>query len=346
MHFKQEDFMAVKIGHASLDEHGNIRGGAAGDQTGREVYIRDYYTFGYNVVIRAFDPNVAENTAKAVEAICKNDNVGYNQSQRNTLRKQAVNTHFNIDAIKVTCNCDCSSMIAVALEAAGVNMAGVYSGANAPTTSTMRKKLLATGEFEGLTDKMYLTSSDYLKRGDILVKEGSHTVCVLSDGAKASKNNSTSNTTNTSNTNTKNELKLGDAVTVNGNIYSTAKGTGNRIRKNHAKMYVVGLLNKKMYSHYIGVGSSKNGARQGWASLEVIGLTATKPIETENKNYFKKTTYNGSSIIDGLKSIGVDSSFAYRKKIALANGIASYSGTGSQNKALVDLLKSGKLVAP
>ena len=63
------NYCKVKIGHASLDEHGNIRGGAAGDQTGREVYIRDYYTFGYNVVIRAFDPNVAENTAKAVEAV-------------------------------------------------------------------------------------------------------------------------------------------------------------------------------------------------------------------------------------------------------------------------------------
>ena len=28
------------IAHASLDEHGNIKGGNAGDQTGKEVCIR------------------------------------------------------------------------------------------------------------------------------------------------------------------------------------------------------------------------------------------------------------------------------------------------------------------
>ena len=35
--------MSVKIGHASIDERGKARGGAAGDQTGREVYTRNWY---------------------------------------------------------------------------------------------------------------------------------------------------------------------------------------------------------------------------------------------------------------------------------------------------------------
>ena len=35
--------MAVKIGHASIDERGKISGGKAGDQTGKEVCIRDWY---------------------------------------------------------------------------------------------------------------------------------------------------------------------------------------------------------------------------------------------------------------------------------------------------------------
>lgn len=52
---------------------------------------------------------------------------------------------------------------------------------------------------------------------------------------------------------------------------------------------------------------------------------------------------NSKSIVDGLKGIGVDSSFANRKKIAQANGISNYSGTASQNEQLCSLLRQGKL---
>ena len=31
----------IKIGHASIDENGKITGGKAGDQTGKEVCIRN-----------------------------------------------------------------------------------------------------------------------------------------------------------------------------------------------------------------------------------------------------------------------------------------------------------------
>ena len=35
--------MAVKIGHASIDENGRAQGGKAGDQTGKEVCTRNWY---------------------------------------------------------------------------------------------------------------------------------------------------------------------------------------------------------------------------------------------------------------------------------------------------------------
>ena len=41
--------------------------------------------------------------------------------------------------------------------------------------------------------------------------------------------------------------------------------------------------------------------------------------------------YSGASIVDGLKSAGVDSSFAYRKALAQQLGIHGYSGTAAQN---------------
>ena len=52
------------------------------------------------------------------------------------------------------------------------------------TTRTMRSYFRSTGMFEILTNSKYLTISDYLKRGDIVVNEGSHTFIVLSNGSK------------------------------------------------------------------------------------------------------------------------------------------------------------------
>ena len=63
-------------------------------------------------------------------------------------------------------------------------------------------------------------------------------------------------------------------------------------------------------------------------------------------NYFKAYTGNSISIVDALKSMGVDSSFEYRKKIAIVNGINNYVGTSNQNMELLKLLKSGKLIKP
>lgn len=59
--------------------------------------------------------------------------------------------------------------------------------------------------------------------------------------------------------------------------------------------------------------------------------------------YYPKTSYQGNSFIDGLKSINVDSSFTKRTLIAHANNIDDYRGTSKQNTYLLDLLKIGKL---
>lgn len=78
---------------------------------------------------------------------------------------------------------------------------------------------------------------------------------------------------------------------------------------------------------------------------------------TEYYNQFCKTTapstseqfypvpnYNGYSIADALKSIGVDNSYTFRKKIAAKNGMVSYRGTISENNRLLDKLRRGVLV--
>ena len=72
-------------------------------------------------------------------------------------------------------------------------------------------------------------------------------------------------------------------------------------------------------------------------------LSGGSSVAPTNSYY---SAFNSSSIVDGLKSIGVDSSFNNRKKIAQANGISNYSGTASQNEQLCNLARQGKLIKP
>lgn len=197
----------VRIGHASLSEKGTIYG-AVGDQTGKEVYTRSWYDKGWHCVLRPISAEVAELSAWLCEMVCKNDNVGYSQSSgnvtgRNSLRRELMEHGWDVGDIDKCC-CDCSSFMAVCAEYAGVNMAPQYTSGNAPATSTMRSKFARTGAYVVLTESKYRKSPDLLRRGDILLREGSHTAMVLTDGAKAGTEKP------------KAEYKLGDRVLRNG----------------------------------------------------------------------------------------------------------------------------------
>lgn len=175
--------MAVKIGHASISETGKIYG-EKGDQTTKEVCLRSWYKNSWHTVLRPIDDDVAEKMAIACEAGCLNDKIGYSQYNRNTLRTQAKAVNWDLSKV-APCECDCSSFMSVCAECAGIDIP--YNGNNAPTTSTMVNAFKSTGEFKVLQETKYLTSDEYLKRGDVLVKSG-HTVMVLEDGSKANVN--------------------------------------------------------------------------------------------------------------------------------------------------------------
>ncbi|WP_152414394.1 DUF3597 family protein [Halalkalibacterium ligniniphilum] len=53
----------------------------------------------------------------------------------------------------------------------------------------------------------------------------------------------------------------------------------------------------------------------------------------------KKGDQNTNSIVDYLKSIGVNSSFANRQKLARQQGISNYKGTAAQNTQLLNKLR-------
>lgn len=178
--------MSVRIGHASISETGTING-KPGDQTGKEVCIRDWYDAGWICLLRPLDAEVAERSATFMEAACANDNIGYGQADRNTAARLAERVGYNVSRMNEPVNTDCSALVDLAACAAGVQLSHYKLGNgedNGNTTETMRKAFLATNAYISDVHDQYLRSPDYLRRGDILVSAG-HTCMVLSNGPKA-----------------------------------------------------------------------------------------------------------------------------------------------------------------
>ncbi|MEK5425377.1 N-acetylmuramoyl-L-alanine amidase [Cytobacillus sp. FSL R7-0680] len=67
-----------------------------------------------------------------------------------------------------------------------------------------------------------------------------------------------------------------------------------------------------------------------------VSKPVPKPVEKPSTK-----EYRGTSIIDYLKSINVDSSLANRKKLAAKYGIEDYSGKAAQNTKLLNLMRGG-----
>lgn len=172
--------MAVKIGSARIDENGNAHGGAAGDQTGKELSTQSWYKHakGWRV-FRAKSAAAAEKIAQDMEWACANKHIGYDQYQRTTLYNTSKPLGFNCKEVATNCETDCSALVRVCCAYAGIDLPNFR-------TTDEPKVLLNSGEFKEMTGAKYTDSSTYLKRGDILcTKVQGHTVVVLSNGSKA-----------------------------------------------------------------------------------------------------------------------------------------------------------------
>jgi len=187
--------MAIKIGHASYDENSKASGGNSGDQTQKEVCTRTWYNGNWNIVLRPKSATLAEKSAKACEAACANNKIGYDQYQRNTLYHYAKLKGFDLAKITDACECDCSSLMHVCAIAGGAKLS---YGVNGLVTWNMADAFVASGNYEKLTASKYLTSDAYLRRGDILVRTSGHTAMALENGALGGSNLTSSNKNTTS----------------------------------------------------------------------------------------------------------------------------------------------------
>ncbi len=79
-----------------------------------------------------------------------------------------------------------------------------------------------------------------------------------------------------------------------------------------------------------------------WDSVTGSGTSGTGSEDMAAGKYYQ--AYKGSlPLAAALDTLGIDSSFAFRKKIAQANGISGYCGTYDQNINMLNLLKTGQL---
>lgn len=205
--------MAVRIGHASIDERRKVSGGKVGDQTGKEICIRNWYKKPWNVMLICIDEKIADKAADYMEAICKNDHYGYDQSQRTTgyesIKKNGV--------AKGKGEFDCSSLVASCYKLAGLNV-----NVNC-TTSNLRKALLATGKFKAYEDNAHVNTSAYAKRGAIYLSEGHHVVMALTNGSKSASKSKTDSKSGTKYKTTANLLNVRSGPGKNNKILKVIK---------------------------------------------------------------------------------------------------------------------------
>ena len=124
-----------------------------------------------------------------------------------------------------------------------------------------------------------------------------------------------------------NKYKVGDVVSING-VYISSDSEEKlkpKVTTGTITKVIIGAKNPYLLD---------NG-NIGWVNDSVI---------ISNNNYLNNSSYKGTSLVDALKEINIDSSYEYRSKLALINNINNYKGTSEQNTTMLELLKKGRLI--
>ena len=180
-----EETSPVRISNSGSDENGNYKGGKAGDQTGREWYIRNWYSRPWNCVLRHPNAEIRACIATLAVKAAENDHIGYDQIQRETYRKALEAAGWDPAKITKDVESDCSAGVIANIIATGhiLGVAGLQKF-GATYTGNLRKEAQNRG-FQVLTDSKYLTRDDYLLAGDILLNDAHHVCTVVTNGTSA-----------------------------------------------------------------------------------------------------------------------------------------------------------------
>lgn len=170
-----------RIGHASIDERGKISGGIAGDQTGKEVCIREWYKKPWNVMIVCNDKAIAKKASEYMMNICNDPDFGYDQGQRLTGYNEIVAR--GVSGARPS-EFDCSSLVSSCYKLAGVN---VNPGNTTRSIRENFKSIKVNGNnlFTIYTDNDHVNTDKFCEPGAIYLKEGSHVVMGIDYGSLA-----------------------------------------------------------------------------------------------------------------------------------------------------------------
>lgn len=175
----------VKISNSGSDENGNYKNGKAGDQNGREWCIRDWYNRPWNCVLRHPLAEVRACIATLAYKAAQNDNIGYDQNQRDSYGVALAKVGYDPSKITTPVESDCSKGVIDNAKAAGYILGmPELQRLEATYTGNMRAGFAKAG-FIVLTESKYLTSGDYLLAGDIVLNDAHHTATVVTNGAKS-----------------------------------------------------------------------------------------------------------------------------------------------------------------
>lgn len=202
----------VRMSNCGHDENGRYHGGKAGDQTGTEWYLRAWYSYPWNYIIRWKDRTLGNLFANLSVEAANNNLIGYDQYQRDTFWAHLKASNYRPSKITIACETDCSAGTIALIKAVGY-LKGIpeLQKCNATYTGDMMNYFRsANGQkyFTILTGK-YLTNSSYAMRGDINLNTAHHVNITVDNGVNCGLTSSTSSTSTTP-TNTKNYLTVGD----------------------------------------------------------------------------------------------------------------------------------------
>lgn len=142
------------------------------------ITIQDWNDQTWLSVCRCKDVDKAEKIAATAEDAFANKNIQFSEAQTVSLFKAALDKQFNLKEINKEVETDKASFLTVCLNAAEVS---VFIDM---TLSSAKDLLINTGEFFCFTGDDYTLTSDFLRRGDILLGSKCGAI-VLSNGNRS-----------------------------------------------------------------------------------------------------------------------------------------------------------------
>lgn len=186
----------VRMSNCGHDERNKYSGGQAGDQTGNEWYLREWYSYPWNYVLRWKDPALGDLCADLAVEAAENPLIGYDQNQRDTFWSHLKASNYHPGQITIPCEADCSSGTIAIIKAVGyLKGLPVLQKCSATYTGNMLEWAKGAGKsyFEVLTGR-YLTSPSLARRGDINLNTVHHVNITVDNGTQSGSGTGTGST--------------------------------------------------------------------------------------------------------------------------------------------------------